>query len=316
MPRQLRAPFRKRETAFPTNFGTIRLRSIPFIIRPTAEQVRGAEGERSAALSALRADERRDRDLLAQSFRLLKRSFPRYAREQLGLLKRAFAQNALPEGSPEKRMNYHFIAASTKRGNVAGFIATSVAVRAKKPVALVDYIAIHPSYRRGGLARALLEANRQISRREGVRYGVGEVEPYTEENHAAFLQLRAKKRLSDEEKVQLKELGERRGRFIVYRDFWKLVKGFEYLQPPLAGGKPVPMALFIYSPKGELPEHMPAREIYGIVKNVYRYNYGLQPRHVRALLQLVSERNRGKESFELANAGIAAGAAASRGARR
>ena len=316
MPKKLRAPFRRRETTFQTNFGTIRLRRIPDVIRPAAERVRAEGGERSAVLSALHEDERRDRNLMAQSFRLLKRSFPRYARGPLTFFKRDFAQNTLPAGSPEKRTNYHFIAAATKRGNVAGFVATSIAAKAKTPVALVDYIAVHPSYQRGGLAKALLEANRQISRNEGVHYGVGEVEPYTEKDHAAFLQLRTKKRLTEEEKTQMKELGEKRGRFIVYRDFWKLVKGFDYLQPPLLGGKPVPMALFIYSPKGELPERMPGRELYGIVKSVYRYNYGLQPNQARELMEAVKERNKGKYSFELANAGAAVGAASSRGARR
>jgi GNAT superfamily N-acetyltransferase len=317
-----RKPFTQWEKRYETSIGRIALRNIPFTRRPTVYDLglperlleeRIKQGgflsgeERRRALAKFHPQEKLNRALLAQFYGLYKKTFPHAERQSLSEFEWEFNQNLLPARHPEKRENYHLIAAYDKASKkLLGFTAMASAIKAKPKVALLGYIVVAPEYRRKGLGDLLCARKTRIARREGVKYLVGEVEPYGAPEHAQFLRLTEKQKaaaLTEPEQKSLQDLTAKRTRIAAFSKRFRIAKDFAYVQPPLARGEPVgesvPLSLYIHPLMGRLPERLPASEIYKLVEGLSRGSYGLPEKKVKDYVALIKKKNAGKKFFEL-----------------
>ncbi|MFH1750483.1 MAG: GNAT family N-acetyltransferase [Candidatus Micrarchaeota archaeon] len=235
--------------------------------------------------------------------RLYRRSFPRGEQQTASTFVDSFWQNL--RQSPFA--NYHFVVEYKRtpegKPKLIGF-STMHVTRARrssnKPrIALSEYLAIAPKFRRKGAMSALLNKRIEIARQQGAEWMIGEKEPWESEHKERLQTLSRRNRLSPNQKSELDELKMRQARMRIFSQWYKHISGINYADPSagitfpsrdrMAYGKwdrksANPLWLFARNLHSRTPSELPHKNVKGILNAIYRIHW-MNPRDHNELMQ-------------------------------
>ncbi len=275
------------------------LRAVVRALKQTAMP----QAEKAQIFSHFKPGTAIDRNLLGQSLRLYRRSFPREEQQTASTFVDSFWQNL--RKSPFA--NYHFVVAykRTPEGtpNLVGFSTMHVtrirSMTSKPRIALSEYLAIAPEFRRRGVMTALLNKRIEIARKQGAEWMIGEKEPWEREHEERLQTLSGKRSLTSDQKTELADLKLRQARMKIFSQWYKHIRGIDYVDPSagitfpsgdrMAYGKwdrqsANPLWLFARNLQGRTPRELPRRNVKGILNALYRIHW-VDPRDQSLLMR-------------------------------
>lgn len=263
-------------------------------IRNAPRKLTLAEGKK--LMAEMPKEEKMKRGLLAQMYKLFRRSFPAEERQYLSDFKWEYEQNLLPSRDPEKKEHYDLISLNDKKGNMKGFIGVSSAAKGSK-AALVGYIVVDPKERGKGFSKDLYEKAIEVAKSRGSKFLVAEIESYGQKEKAKYKELAKKQSLNEEEKREKAELNMKKTRILAQGKYYKKVEGIEYIQPPVGNQtKALKIDLYVSYLDRKNPDKMSKSEVLGIIDDLYSQTYDLPEGKRKEFLKRV-EKSIGNQKY-------------------